>query len=54
MPGRSFIGVGVLIGLIAGASIGTNFGNLAICLVLGVVVGGLGGWGVDRLSSKRN
>jgi hypothetical protein len=53
MPARSFIGVGILIGLIAGAWIGIHYGGVPFCLIAGVVVGGLIGWGVDRLGAGR-
>jgi hypothetical protein len=39
MPQRSFLGVGVLIGLIAGAMFGLQTGNLAFGIIGGVIVG---------------
>lgn len=52
MPARSFIGIGVLVGLIGGAVVGINFGNLGPSLIIGMVVGGVVGWGVDRLNAS--
>lgn len=53
MPARSFIGIGVLVGLIGGGWVGIHHGGVPICLVVGAVVGGLIGWGVDRLTARR-
>ncbi|CAN5323755.1 hypothetical protein BH09PSE1_BH09PSE1_08600 [soil metagenome] len=49
MPARSFIGVWILIGLIGGAVVGINFGNLGPSLIIGVVACWRIGWGIDRL-----
>ena len=54
MPGRSFIGVGIMLGLILGAWGGVVIGNPLLGLALGVVVGGVGAWGVDRLTGNRS
>lgn len=48
---RSFIGIGILVGLIGGAFVGINFGNLGPSLIIGMAVGWLAGWGVDRLNA---
>jgi lipoprotein signal peptidase len=53
MPARSFIGIGILIGLIAGAWVGIHYGGVPFCLIAGVIVGGGIGWAVDRLVPDR-
>jgi len=53
MAGRSFIGVGVLVGLIGGAVVGINFGNLGPSLLIGVVAGLGLGWVIDRLKAAK-
>jgi hypothetical protein len=52
MPQRSFLGIGVLIGLIAGAVYGLQYGNLAPAIGVGLVGGGVIAFALDMIRNK--
>jgi hypothetical protein len=52
MPQRSFLGIGILIGLIAGAVFGMQYGNLAPSIGIGLVAGGGIAFAIDAIRGK--
>lgn len=53
MPGRSFIGIGIMAGLVIGTVVGVTYGNLGPSLAIGAVVGGGLAWVGDILMNKK-
>jgi hypothetical protein len=52
MPQRSFLGIGILIGLLAGAVFGLQYGNLAPSIGIGLVAGGGLAFAIDAVRAK--
>ena len=52
MPQSSFLGIGILIGLLAGTMIGMEMGNLTLGIGGGVVIGGGLGFAIDAIRAK--
>lgn len=52
MPQSSFLGIGILIGLLAGTMVGIQIGNLTVGIGGGLIIGGGLGFAIDAIRAK--
>jgi hypothetical protein len=52
MPQSSFLGIGILIGLLAGTVVGIEIGNLTLGIGGGLLIGGGAGFAADFVRAR--